>query len=119
MEEVMTSRVLITAAALVVASSVVATAGEYNSSIHERQLAQKAAIDHGRKDGGLTFLEGYRLRKEQARIAALEAKFKRDGVLTRSERDTLRQAQADASHHIYQERHDEQVRGWWWRTFVR
>ena len=102
-------------------SSIAASAADYrrHTDIDHRQQSQASAIQHGRKDGGLTFFEAYRLRKEQARIAALEARFKRDGVLSRQEREILRQAQADAGRHIGHERRDEQVRGWWWRTFVR
>jgi hypothetical protein len=115
----MTPRVLVLALTAVVATTGLAAADPGHNRIDQREAQQRAAIKDGRRDGSITFLEAWRLRREQARIATLEAKFKRDGGLSPSERRELRFAQDDASRHIYAERHNEAVRGWWWRTFVR
>lgn len=115
----MSSRLVGLALTALVASTTLAAADPGHHEIDRRAAQQNAAIADGRRDGSLTFIEAFRLRREQARIAALEARFKRNGRLTPGEREELRLAQEDAARHIYQERHNEAVRGWWWRTFVR
>jgi hypothetical protein len=42
-----------------------------------------------------------------------------DGKITRDEYYKVKEAQNDAGRHITAEKHDNQVRGWWWRTFAR
>lgn len=88
-------------------------------AIERREADQAASIAAGRRDGGLTWWEKLRLQREQRRIDKLEAQALEDGKITKREYRDLRAAQNGASHHISSERHDQQVRGWWWRTFAR
>jgi hypothetical protein len=88
-------------------------------ALEKREAAQQAAIVEGRRDGSLTFWEKLRLSREQKRIDRLEADALRDGKITRNEYYSIKAAQNDAGRHITQEKHNETVRGWWWRTFSR
>ena len=88
-------------------------------AIERREASQEQAIAKGREDGSLTWWEKYRLVREQRRIATLEAQVRADGKITRSEYYAVKAAQNDAGRHITEEKHNEYVRGWWWRTFVR
>lgn len=67
---------------------------------------QSERIEAGRRSGKITYFEGLKLRREQARIAATKRKFKADGYLDHSERHTLRQMQWQASRHIRKEATD-------------
>jgi len=88
-------------------------------AIERRNTDQADAISAGRRDGGLTWWEKLKLQREQRRINKLEAKVLEDGKITKREYVDLRAAQTDARNHISAERRDQQVRGWWWRTFSR
>ena len=88
-------------------------------AIEKREAAQKQEIVAGRQDGGLTWWERYRLVREQRRIEKLEQQTLADGKITKAEYYAVKRAQTDASAHISEDRHNEAVRGWWWRTFVR
>jgi ABC-type glycerol-3-phosphate transport system substrate-binding protein len=88
-------------------------------AIEKREAAQIDAIQAGRRDGGLTWWEKMRLQREQRRIAKLDARVMADGKITKSEYLDVKAAQNSAGAHIAHERHDSQVRGWWWRTFSR
>lgn len=88
-------------------------------AIEKREAAQAQAIVAGRQDGGLTWWERYRLVREQRRIEKLEQQTLADGRITKAEYYAVKRAQTDASAHISEDRHNEAVRGWWWRTFVR
>ena len=96
-----------------------ASTSSRNAAIEKREQAQEDAIRAGRRDGSLTWLETYRLNREQRRIDSLEARARADGKVTAGEYSTIKRAQDDAARHIYSEKHDEQVRGWFWRGFVR
>jgi hypothetical protein len=87
--------------------------------IERREQAQADAIKAGRKDGSLTFVESYRLKREQKRIDELEHRALADGKLTKGEMKAIKTAQDDAGRHIYVEKHDQQTRGWFWRHFSR
>jgi hypothetical protein len=88
-------------------------------ALEKREAAQEEAIVKGRQDGSLTWLERYRLVREQRRIDKLEARVLADGKISKSEYYAVKGAQNDAGRHITANKHNEQVRGWWWRTFVR
>jgi hypothetical protein len=103
------------AAGLLVATTAAAAAHGVRYDIDKRQYLHAKSIHEGRRDGGLTWYETWRLRKEQRRIGALEARARADGHLTRSERTRIADAQDEARRHIYHQRHDGQVRGFWWR----
>ena len=88
-------------------------------AIEKREAAQAEAIISGRKDGSLTWWERARLAREQRRIAKLDAQVLADGKITKGEYLAVKAAQNDASDHIKTDEHNQFVRGWWWRTFVR
>ena len=96
------------------------TAGAHDRRLEEidaRQARQVEAIELGRRDGSLTWYERYMLRREQARISQMAREALSDGKLSGHEMHRIREAQDLAGRHIREERHDEQVRGWWWRTW--
>ena len=86
-------------------------------TIQVERERQRALVEQGRNDGSITWTEKYSLSREQARIEQLERDALADGRLSRDEYRNLRQAQDDAARHILTERHDNQVRGWWWRLW--
>jgi TolA-binding protein len=88
-------------------------------ALEKREAAQAQAIIDGRRDGSVTIWEKARLNQEQRRIDKLQADVARDGKITRDEYYKVKEAQNDAGRHIASEKHDNQVRGWWWRTFSR
>ena len=88
-------------------------------AIEKREAAQQAAIVEGRRNGSLTWWEKNRLVREQRRIDKLEGQVLADGKITKNEYYAVKRAQTDASEHITEDKHNNQVRGWWWRTFVR
>ncbi len=88
----------------------------YGSIAAERER-QRTLVEQGRNDGSLTWYEKYTIGREQARIDALERDALADGRLSRDEYRSIRQAQDDAARSIHAERHDGQVRGWWWRLW--
>jgi uncharacterized membrane protein YebE (DUF533 family) len=106
------SRIVLAAMAVLSVSAVTASADE----IDRRQSSQERRIQQGVRSGELTRGEYYRLETEQARIRALEARAKADGRVDRYEAAQIRQAQDNASRHIYQEKHDGDrrwTRRWW------
>ena len=107
------------AAALLIATTAAASAGglDHSAELTDRQQRQVSAIDEGRADGSITWFERFVLRREQARITQLHTEALADGHLSRDEYRLIRQAQDDASRHINRERHDSDVRGWWWRLW--
>ena len=88
-------------------------------AIEKREARQAEAIVKGRENGSLTWWEKHRLVREQRRVQQLEAQTLSDGKITRNEYYAVKAAQNDAGTHITQDMHNEYVRGWWWRTFVR
>ena len=88
-------------------------------ALARREAAQQEAIADGRRDGGLTIWEKWRLNSEQKRIHRLEREAIADGKITKQEYVEIRSAQRAAENHIATERSNGQVRGWWWRTFSR
>jgi type II secretory pathway pseudopilin PulG len=88
-------------------------------ALEKREAAQQEAIVDGRRDGSVTIWEKAQLNREQKRIDKLKDDVLADGKITRDEYYKVKEAQNDAGHHITAEKHDNQVRGWWWRTFSR
>ena len=110
--------IFLTGAALLATTSI-ASAHEYGyggtGDIDARRANQEQRIEQGVRSGELTRGEYFRLETEQARIRQLERQAKADGYVSPAERARLRQAQDDASRHIYHEKHDSERRGWrWW-----
>jgi type II secretory pathway pseudopilin PulG len=88
-------------------------------ALEKREAAQQEAIVDGRRDGSVTIWEKAQLNREQKRIDKLKEDVLADGKITRDEYYKVKEAQNDAGRHITAEKHDNQVRGWWWRTFSR
>ncbi len=113
-----TSRISAAALTILIASTAAASAhSSWPTNIARERERQIATIQQGRLDGSLTWYERFMLAREQKRIAKLEHAALADGRLTRHEYLTIRRAQKDAARHIYRQRHDGSVRGWWWRQF--
>jgi hypothetical protein len=90
----------------------------YGDSIDRREYSQEKRIQQGVRNGSLTRYEYQRLEAEQARIRGLEARARRDGIITPYERYELRRAQDEASRHIRRERHDADRRSYpYWRRW--
>ena len=115
------TRIAILAATTLLATSSLASAHEYGygsntGDIDARRANQEHRINDGVRSGQLTRYEYQRLEVEQARIRQLERQAKSDGYVSSYERAKIRQAQNDASRHIYQEKHDSErshARPWW------
>jgi len=93
------------------------------STIDNRQANQAARIHQGVKSGALTAAEAYRLKQQQAEIAELERRLKRDGRLNAWDKWRLTYLQNQASRQIYLQKHDGDVaqRQWykpwgWYRS---
>jgi uncharacterized membrane protein YebE (DUF533 family) len=93
------------------ASATAASAYDYNRGdrIDGREAAQARRIEHGVRDGQLTWYETLRLRAEQARIYAMERLAKRDGYIDGREARRIERAQNAADRDIYGESHDRQT----------
>jgi hypothetical protein len=82
-----------------------------------RQYKQQQRIEQGVRSGQITRHEYHRLQGEQARIAEIERRAKRDGYVDPWERAQIRQAQNHASRRIYVEKHDGDSRWNRWRRW--
>ena len=110
------------AAAILVASSAVASAHDWNDyygsrDIDARRANQARRIEEGRRSGQLTWGEYRYLRREQAQVAADERRAKADGHLSAYERRRLNRELDEASSDIYRLRHNDRVA--WWRRWQR
>ena len=101
----MKTMMTITIALLVTISS-----ASFAASINERQQKQRDRIANGIQSGELTRVEAKKLTKQQHKIAAKEARFKSDGVLTRKERSKLQHNLNKASKNIYRKKHNKASR---------
>ena len=98
---------------------------DYNTNtpvIDATEARQNRQIEKGLRSGQLTWREYFGLKREQANIERLEARAKADGVVTERERRQIRDAQAEAQKHIYQETHNNEVNHrrvyrWWWGRY--
>lgn len=88
----------------------------YTPRIDANEAQQRMRIEDGRRSGQLTHREYARLMAEQDRIASMERRAKADGIATWEERRIIRQAQEDASRHIYKEKSDGESR---WNNWYR
>jgi uncharacterized membrane protein YebE (DUF533 family) len=78
--------------------------------INRRERCEQNRIRQGVRSGELTRREAERLRAEQFRIRAYEARAKSDGSLTRRERYRLDHMLDRAGRDIYRQKHDNQDR---------
>lgn len=74
------------------------------------QHTERARIRQGVASGELTRAEAARLKSRQAAICQDKRTAKADGVVTRDERQDIRQDERQASRAIYRQKHDDQVR---------
>lgn len=95
----------VAAAAIVGGLAGISSASAYDR-VDQRQANQQERIRAGVASGQIDRGEYRQLQGEQARIAALERQFKRDGRLSYAERAELERLQDRASRNIKQERHD-------------
>lgn len=109
-----TIKAIILAASLVAATSATASAHDLGG-VDRTQAWQLDQIEQQRRNGQLTRREHGALIAEQGRIAEIERHAKADGRLTGREVRAIREAQAAAGQHIYEESHDRQVN--WWRRW--
>lgn len=75
-----------------------------------RDAINNERIEQGIRSGQLTPREVRRLREHQARIERMEARARRDGVITERERSRIEVAQNELSRMIRFEKHDAQAR---------
>lgn len=107
---------VLVAGALMILSATAAKAYDYNQAQIDARRADSAnRIYQGRASGQLTLLETWRLKAEQARIADMERRAKRDGYIDGTEAYRINQAINRANNHIYRERVDGQIA--WWRRW--
>ncbi|MGN6527838.1 MAG: hypothetical protein ACTHL8_15740 [Burkholderiaceae bacterium] len=78
--------------------------GTFREDARDSELA--ARIEQGRASGSLTPREVEHLRREQERIRHVEWRNKRDGVVTRGEREQVRLMQDRLSEDISHEKHN-------------
>lgn len=79
--------------------------------VNQRQANQTGRIVQGVKSGELTHDEAQELRTERRDIRELEHTYKSDGTLTGEERQDLHQQLNQQGQEIYEEKHDDEVRG--------
>ncbi len=82
----------------------------YAAGTDVRQAKQGTRIMGGVASGELTGHETKRLVGEQRHIARTENRFKSDGVYTAKERLIVNHKQNKASHRIFHQKHDGEVR---------
>lgn len=91
---------------LVILGSLPALAGPFDSNIDRRELDQERRIHQGVRSGQLTPGEFRRLKNEQARLRAAEARMRADGRLDRGERARLNRMLNRSSRDIYAFKHN-------------
>jgi hypothetical protein len=85
------------------------SAPAFAQNINKRQARQQHRIAEGIENGSLTPRESAQLERQEARIAALEAKDRRSGGgLSPKERAELNRLLNSESHKIYRQKHDNQ-----------
>lgn len=79
-----------------------------NRPVKKKVARQHQRIEQGIRSGELTKEEAQGLKEEQKNIRAMKDNAKADGVVTKSERQQIREARKTASEDIYQEKHDSE-----------
>ena len=80
--------------------------------VDRRQAHQHERIRQGVRSGELTPRQARFLRRGQAQIRRMEARFKADGRITRAERRQLLRMQERQNARIYRMKHDGARRTW-------
>ena len=99
-------RVLFAVAAAAALAAPVARADTFTPRVDRREMRQHARIQQGVRSGGLTRGEAARLRAGQRHVHRMEARDKRDGIVTPRERIQLNRAQNRQSRHIARLKHN-------------
>ena len=97
---------------LVAILALVVAAPAESRSVNKRQKRQAARINHGEASGRLSPQEADRLRGQEAGIANEEKAMREahGGHLTAADRRALNKDENRTSHHIYDQKHDENGR---------
>ncbi len=103
-------RIIVSTALLIAIIATNNTFAQATPKVHAHQVHQKERIKEGVQSGELNRKEATRLRAEQAKIQAEKKVAKADGVVTPAERQVIKQDQQKASKHIYNQKHDAQVK---------
>jgi hypothetical protein len=85
-------------------------AGVRDPGVNARQHRQTHRITQGVRSGELTRAEARDLAAEKRSIRKQERAYKSDGKLTVAERKDMHKDLNQASKHIYQEKHDAEIR---------
>ena len=105
-------RIRIALAALACTLGAVAVATPADAGVNQRQQKQQARISKGVNNGSLTAREVNNLQRQQAHIAAYEARSRADGPgMTRNERARLHLMQDRASKNIHAKKHNRRRAG--------
>ena len=102
-------RVLLAVAAVATLSASIASANPNTPSVDRREARQHARIQQGVCSGELTPGEAARPRAGQRHVRRMEARDKRDGVVTLRERIQLQRAQNRQSRHIARLKHNDRA----------
>lgn len=107
-----TSQAVLAMAMMVTLLSMAAVAGAdpTTPSIDRREVRQDQRIEQGVKSGELTRGETRRLVRGEGHIDRMEARAKRDGVVTPKERTHIQRALNHESNRIYRLKHNTRVR---------
>lgn len=97
-------KIIISALAFVMVSSVPVFAQTYRSEA--REYRQEHRIDRAMRRGELTPREARQLMRQQHRIDRAKARAARDGHITRRERQRIERMQDRASRNIYRKSHN-------------
>ena len=106
-----TSQAVLAMAMMVTLLSMAAVAGAdpVMPRADRREVRQDQRIEQGVKSGALTRGEARRLGRGQARVDRLEARDKRDGVVTMHERRQMNRMQNHQSRRIHRLKHNARV----------
>ena len=91
-------------------SGMLSTAAYGQTTVDKREHIQRERIQQGVRSGELTRPEARRLRLEEARVRATEARAKRDGVVTPREHLQLNRRLNKTNRDIFRQKHDRQDR---------
>jgi hypothetical protein len=98
------------AALCLLSASYSASAQTAMPGIRARQHNEQTRIRQGVRSGELTRAEAARMKGREAEIRQEKRAAKADGVVTRDERQDIRQDERQTSRAIYRQKHDGQVR---------
>jgi hypothetical protein len=103
---------MITRSLLVAFVALVVAVPARSSTVDQREKRQAARINKGEKSGRLSPKEADRLRSQEAGIKGQENAMRaaHGGHLTAADKRALQKDETRTSHHIYDQKHDENGR---------